>query len=117
MELKKDIIMSLVLGLLQAVTTDMYGVLLPAEKPVLEENRLRSLLADSRQEINQQEGEQEKGDNASCDIHSFGFQCSRKGFSVKGSFLLKRPFGENIFLIRLQERFFRYAIVCLRNLL
>ena len=76
--------MSLVLGLLQAVTTEnMYGVLLPAEKPVLEENRLRSLLADSRQEINQQEREQEKGDNASCDIHSFGFQCSRKGFMGK----------------------------------
>ena len=88
--------MSLVLGLLQAVTTDMYGVLLPAEKPVLEENRLRSLLADSRQEINQQEGEQEKGDNASCDIHSFGFQCSRKGF-IGESFLLKRPIAKNIF--------------------
>lgn len=97
MELQQDVIMSFVLGLLQAVTTEnMYSVLLLAEKSVLEEDRLRSLLGDSWQEINQQEGEQKKGDNASCDIHSFGFQCSRKGF-IGESFLLKRPIAKNIF--------------------
>ena len=78
--------MSPVLELLQAVSTkNMYDVLFPAEKPVPEEDGLRFLLRGSRQEVNQQEGEQEKGDNGACDIHSFGFQCSRKGFMAYAS--------------------------------
>ena len=110
--------MSLVLGLLQAVTTEnMYSVLFPAKKPVLEEYGLRSLLCDNWQEINQQEGEQEKGYNGTCDIHSFGFQCSRKGFMTRGKLFAKTSDPKKYFFQVLSLTNSRYAIVCVPDLL
>jgi len=75
---------------LQAVSSEnTYNILALAEKAVPEENGLWSLLGSGWHEINQQEGEQEKGDDRTCDIHSFGFQCSRKGFTVRGKLSAK----------------------------
>jgi len=120
-ELQQDIIMSPVLGPLQAVSSEnTYNILALAEKAVPEENGLWSLLGSGWHEINQQEGEQEKGDDRTCDIHSFGFQCSRKGFTVRESFVLKRLIQKNIFTAATLNEIpvtqsFAYGIYCIRK--